>query len=959
MKIHLLYFFLVAILMSACNSSQQAFKLIQKQKFIEAKGKIDKAILKDSLNADLYYVYSILYTDTAYQAYDIDSSFYFIKQAIKDYQSSDAKTKEKLHKQGIDSFTLVRQKLFNDTLAFKRAQESHDVQSYQNFLDTHPDAPQSQLEQVIQSRNSLAYRAASNLDTYMAYKEFMDTYPEADEYRLANEKFNTLVFRDKTQAGNLASYIEFLEAFPDSPFRAQAEEQILQITTASNQLSAYEDFIEKYPESKHLRLAVNLLFHLYLVDQDEESFFTQYNNYPFIDSLRQAYKVSKRVLAPIFENEHYGLLNSQGKYSIETSYDLIPNRYLCEGISNQFVHLATTDARNVFHRLLTKNNETIYEYRLPINNISHPGYLYRQKVHAMDAGLMLIENEKGKYQLMHQSGTTIYPKTPGVYPLDTALLVSGISSESMPYQFVKIQADGLWGLISFTGRVLLEPIYEEIEDYGNFIVVGKQKSKAITSRKKIIESADQHKLKLSFIYEDVALIDQEHIAAFTDEYETALDINFDTSVPLARHNIIRLIKGDGSQHKKWLLRENRTEAYVKNDSLLNRKKAVYYLYDKQKLADQPETIYQKAYFNNRWLALKNKEGFHLFDLQAEHEKVVYDSVKLVGESFALLFESYQDAKDSVKVLFQHGGKLALVSPERINFLLLKPGNSSGEKEKEYLLISPQNGPKEVWSQSGKRVLTGRFSNLSLYPSGKFVVEDKGKKGLLDSLGNELIPIRYQGISNYKDSTLAIFQNKKFGIYRYSSNTLIEPKYDAMLQPYGLPVYSHEDSSYYEVYVAKNKNGYGLINQNNTQLTDFIFDEIRYWNDTSALVRANEEWMIYRFSPTKKYEEEGDYVLYEGISDFDVVETAAQEMVIKIYKEGGYGILSNQRGEILGPTYDDIRLFGSISDEESIYYSEKYVPEAELYIIIHMDYTGKIIKRQALTSEQYDRVYCEE
>lgn len=959
MKKHLLFIFLIFFLISACNSSKQALKLLQKQKFAEVKHTLDKAIAKDSLNADLYYVYSLLYTDTSYSAYNIDSSFYFIRKAIEDYQASDVKSKEKLQKQGIDSLALILQKLYNDTLAFERAQNLHEVQSYQNFLDTHPDAPQNQIQEAIQSRNRLAYEAASNLDSYEAYKEFMDTYPQALEFNLAKERYNTLVFREKTRSGDLQSYLDFLEAFPNSPFRPQAEEQILQITTASNQLNTYESFIKNYPSSQHLPLAVNLFYHLYITAHDKESFFSNYNNYPFADSLKRAAQLNERMLAPIFENQHYGLLDSKGRHVIENQFDLIPIHYFCEGVTDQIIHLATADEDDVLHSLLSKAGETIYEYQLPRNNIESPGSLYQQKVHELEAGLMLIENEKGNYQLMHQSGLPIYPKVADTYPLDTVSLVPGMSSESAPYQFIKTKENGSWGLISFSGRVLLEPVYEEIEEYGNFIVLSKQSLKAITTREKIITSANQNPLELSFRFEDVALLDQQHIVAFTDEYETVLDIDLNTAVPLARHNIIRLINGIESQNKKWLLRENRTEAYVKNDTLLNRNTAAYYLYDKQSLAEQPEVTYQKAYFNNRWLALKNKEGFHLFDLQTDNEKNVYDSVKLVGESFALLFESYQDAQDSVKVLFQNGGKLALVSPERITFLLLRPGSTAGEKEKEYLLISPKNGPKEVWSQSGKRILTGNFSNLNVYPLGLFVVEERGKKGLLDSLGNELVPIRYQGISNYKDSTLALFQNKRFGIYRYSSKTIIEPRYEAMLQSYGQAVYQKEDSLYYEVFIARKDGAYGLINQSNTQLTDFAFEEVRYWNDTAAFVKSEDEWMIYRFSRTEKFDDEEEYILYDGISDFEEIQSDTEEKVIKIYKDGGYGILSNQRGEVLAPTYDDIRLFGSISDQGSIYYSEKYVPEADLYIIIHLDYEGNIIKRQALTSEQYDMVFCEE
>ncbi|WPP52264.1 WG repeat-containing protein [Catalinimonas niigatensis] len=961
MKRTLPFILLIIFFAVACNSGKQALKLFSKQKYAAGQSKLDKALTKDSLNADLFYVYSLLYTDTAFIGYDIDSSFLYIKRALADYHSTDTKTKSKFQaKLGIDSLVLWQQKLLTDSLAYERASNAHTVPAYQRFLDEHPDA--LQVEEATQIRNQLDFHAATESDTYGSYKNFMDAYPGAEQYNLARDRYNTLLFREKTKEGTLLSYLNFLQAFPDSPFRPQAEEQILQITTASNDLDAYENFISQYPQSVHRRLAVNLLYHLYREKHSSEAFFRQYPKLPYPDSLKRAAKIDQKVLAPVFENQHYGLMDHTGKYLIATNYDLIPADYFCEGVSAQIVHLAVKEKNQAVHQVLTKSGELIYEYRLPLSTDEVSGSLNHQKIHEIGVGLLLIENEKGKYFLFHQSGYTLYPDTYETYPLDTAILINsiptiGANHEYASYQFIKIQQDGLWGLISFTGRVLLEPVYDEIEAYGNFMAITKDGNIAVSNRTQLIEAANQNAPSLSFLYDDVALIDNQHIVAYTDGYETAIDQNLKIAVPLGRHNIIRMIDDNGPQDKKWLLRENRTEAYVRNDSLKNQQVATYYLYDKNSTS-LPSMTYQKAYFNNYWVALQNKKGFHFFDFQKEQESQVYDSVKLIGENFALLFRRYPNAKDSVKVLFQNGGLLALASPEKLNFLLLKPTSTTIDKKQEYLLISPNNGPKEVWSQYGKRIIQGNFDNISIYPSGLFGVEQRGKRGLLDSLGNELVPNRYQGISNYDEGLLAIFQNKKFGAYRYSSKTLIEPKYDAVLQNYGQPVYHPKDSSYSELYVARKDGAYGIINRENTQLSDFAFDEISYWNDTSAFVRQNDEWMIYRFSRQEKFDKEQDYVLYDEINDYQLLEQTADETIIKIYKKSGYGILSNRRGEILSPTYDDIRVFGNAINTGSMYLSEKYVPEADLYIVIHLDYAGNIIKRQALTSEQYDKVFCE-
>lgn len=946
------------MILSACNTPQQVLKLMEKHQYQDASAKLEKALSKDSLNADLFYVYSLLYTDTAYQGYDIDSSYFYINKAVADYAVTDIKTREKLQKKlGLDSLVLVEQKLLNDSLAYLRAQESHSLYSYQSFLDSHPGAPQT--SDAIDNRNQLAYRAAAELDTYEAYKTFMDTYPRAKEYALAQERYNTLVFRVKTRAGDLEGYLSFLEAFPDSPFRPQAEQQILEITTAANRLDEYEDFARKYPQSKHMPLAVNLLFHLYKETHPIDSFFVQYANLPLTDSLKAIHQQGASMLAPVFEEGHYGLMDSQGGYIFPTTYDLIPAEYLCEGVEGEVVHLATEVGGQEVHQLRNKTGALIYDFTLPLSEDPSAAKMEDDYLHPLGAGMFLTKIDQDGYALLHQSGRRLLPNGDMSSLLEDARLLPADNEDrnlQAPFQFIVYQVDGLWGLATFTGRVLLPPEYEDIEALDAFVILRKNGKAAVTNREAIVDVANQRPLELSFLYDDVSLLDDRHLIAYTEDYESVIDINLDVVVPLERHNVIRKIENSDLQSARWLLREDRTEAYVRNDTLLNRTASVYYLYDKQQDRKKSET-YDKAFFSDNWLSLQNRQGFYFINLQNSNEPQSYDSVKLVGENFALLFKYFDQGKDSVTVLFPNERKLALASPDKISFLLLTPNSNSNERE--YLLIAPQQGPKEIWSQYGNRILMDKFKGVRVFGPGLFVIEKNRDKGLLDSLGNELLPFRYEEISNYQDGLLTVFDNGKFGAYQHNTQTIISPQYEAALRTYGEPVWVAEDSVYTQRYIAREDDKYGIINDRETQLTAFNFDNIVYWNDTATLVKEEGFWSIYKVSAEVPYNEDADYLLYEGIEEYDLLEATEQEKLYKIYKKGGYGILSDQRGELLAPTYDDIRLLGSIANPNSIFLAEKYVPEAELYIVIHLDTTGNIIKRQALTSEQYDRIFCEE
>ncbi|MFP4091632.1 MAG: WG repeat-containing protein [Cyclobacteriaceae bacterium] len=953
----------LALSLTACSSSQQALKLINKQKYQAAQEKIDKALAKDSLHADLLYVYSLLYTDTAFASYDIDTAHFFILASIEDFTRSDAKKRSKYFKAiSLDSTALLQQKQRIDSLAFLKFKNINTVTAYQQFVEEYPDASQRQEAESL--RNELAYEAALEQDTYQAYQAFMEAYPEAKQYEQAKERYNTLVFKASTWQGNLQSYLDFLASFPKSPYRANAEKQILEISTADNQLSAYLDFIRQYPQSPHLRLAINQFYHLYKEKYGAEAFFSEYAELAWVDSLKKAYEASAQVFAPVFEDNKYGLINSQGTYAINTDYDLIPEDYLCEGVTEDLVHLGIQDGNRIRHQLLDKSGAKVYSFDTEMTTFEQDEGILRQKlIYHLPAGLLLIRQEEGTYQLMQQAGILLMPDQ----TIDTLELVPAVSKASenaAPFQFIKFAQNGRWGLATFNGRVLLEANYSEIEAYEEFITLSQEGSIAVTNRSSVAAIADQRPLELSFLYEDVALMDDRFLVAYTDKYETVLDENLDIAVPSDRHTIVRSFKGDNPQEKLWLLRKDDFEAYVSNDSLLNRRISTYYLYQKEQADSQ--ITYRDVYYSNDWLALKHDQGFMFYDFSTTGvpqagepqagKPLAYDSVKLIGDSFALLFKESTTGTDSVTIRYKTGRSDTMSPADELNFLLLNAG--AGSQRQEYLLIAPRQGKKEIRSVNGELVLQDDFTDVKVYDHGLFVIEQKNRKGLLNHEGKTLLPFRYEAISNYKDGLLALFRNKKFGTYHHATKTLIEPAYESVLQAYGEAVLNLSDSVLSELFIARKEGALGLINQKNEPLAAFAFDEISYWNDTSALVRQANEWALIRIPRFGKYEKEHDYVLYSGIDDFSIVEEEGGEKVLKIYKEGGYGIISNRKGELLGPTYDDIRLLGSVNDVQSLYMAEKYVPEADLYIVIHIDTSGKIIKRQALTPEQYDNVFCE-
>ena len=150
------------------------------------------------------------------------------------------------------------------------------------------------------------------------------------------------------------------------------------------------------------------------------------------------------------------------------------------------------------------------------------------------------------------------------------------------------------------------------------------------------------------------------------------------------------------------------------------------------------------------------------------------------------------------------------------------------------------------------------------------------------------------------------------------------------------------------FIGSKGSSFGLVNRENQDVTGYKFDVILDWNDSIALVKEEEEW--------KLYDVKNDNYVFEGISEYKSLRDDEQEKILLITKNSKSGILSNKYGEVVGATFNDIINIGSV--ENPVYFAEKYIHEAEFYVVIYYDAKGKILRKQIFTeAEEYDKIYC--
>ena len=970
-------------LLFACSGAKTAASLLEKQKFALAQEKLDKAVEKDSLPVDVYYVYSLLYTDSLFSGYDIDTAYHYVQQATNWYPQLTEKQRAKLYQRLlIDTTRLQRQKLRIDSLAYARANEQPSIQSYQRFLDNFPSAPQ-QL-QATANRNRLVYDSIQQVDTYPGYKYFMDTYPDAEQYPLARQRYNTLAFQELTQKGDLRSYLSFLKDYPNSPYRPQAERAIFEISTAGNHLESYAAFARKYPSSASARQAVNTLFHLYKSRYVPHNFLQDFPNLPYADSLRTSILLESSMRAPLPSDGHYGFVDEQGKSVIDARYDRLPETYFCEGVQADFIHAGSLEENQLLHWVLTKSGVPIFSFTQSADSSD-----LRIDEAVVDRGAGLLEVVAGdRRSLRHKAGHVIIPEQEQVEEVE--LLPSDDQADEtwpVPYQFIKYRVGEQWGIKSFSGRTLLTPAYEAIEAYGSFLVLERDGLLAITNRRTVLEQMGST-FSPDFSYDDVALLEGQYLVAYQGEKETVLDERLQAVVPLDNHSVVRRFGDDAPATNHWLVKQTDTIQRVVNDSLVTQPQVSYLLLPPTDPAHD-SARWQKAFYNGQWLALQSQEKFLLTDYRgANNTTKAYDSVQILSERFVLAFEASDTGQDSVTVLSDHGiqRSFARQTPARTRptFRLLRSGGGVASKHlNEYLLVDPISNFPLILNPRGEVIFEGKLTGATAYPHGLLAIQQGRYQRLIDSTGQELLPPRYDGIGNYQaPGSLSLFKGKKFGLYQYPTGTLIEPVYESALTSYHTA-----DSAAQSLFVAKENGKYGIVTATNQRMSPFAFERVVYWNDTSALVKADGQWMIYRLTDqiTNWSSLNEEHILYGGIEDFSFFQMGGtplvmpdrdgtplvmpdgnrndtlqneNEQLLRIYANNSYGVLSNRRGEVLSPTYDGISLFGDATTDNYLYFTEKYVPEAELYIMIYLNATGQLVKRLALTPDQYDRVYCD-
>ena len=261
------------------------------------------------------------------------------------------------------------------------------------------------------------------------------------------------------------------------------------------------------------------------------------------------------------------------------------------------------------------------------------------------------------------------------------------------------------------------------------------------------------------------------------------------------------------------------------------------------------------------------------------------------------FCSYVWFKENGKWGFMDLNKKVLIKPNYEAIIRLENSNFIKTKINEKWGLVNCNG---------KEILDNEFDKISYLGDGYFLVEKNNLKGVVDSFGKLIIDLKYKDIS---------YSNKKFVLYdgNYWRFENIKFSYLEFVS---------------DLLIAKKDEFFGIIDTNGVVLIDFYYDSIRIFNNFIFVKKSN-YGTLFNTKFEKISENIDSFVIFENFlkfrkfgkwgliskngsllleAEYDYIDKSDVNGLIRIVKDGYFGLFDLNKGIILKPKYKFIYRF---------------------------------------------------
>lgn len=462
--------------------------------------------------------------------------------------------------------------------------------------------------------------------------------------------------------------------------------------------------------------------------------------------------------------------------------------------------------------------------------------------------------------------------------------------------FLATRKNNGWSIWTLAGYPLLTETADEIRDAGNIVVIQSDQKIRLATSKAIVDSADQLPLKLSDVFEETKPWSESMLWVRSGNLQGVLNQSLEVHIPFDEGQL-------SSTYFGAIRNGNMTTLYNRNGAVIATGKAIK--------IQQP------------WVLINTGSYWTTFDpLSEKFDNIRYDSAYFRGPFVVGMNGDTLHVHMNRKLVKEFHG------PVQIDFI---PGRDS----MAFMVVTDPK-QKTLYNQSGKKLFAVTSERVQHAGRDFFIVTKKDKKGLASADGKLLLPQEFDAIGTIQDDNVSILKSGRFGIYNCRKKKLIKPEYTKNLSPY-TP----------DILLAYKDGAWGFVKWDNKPVSRFEFADVKYWTDSVALVKIRSTWQLFNIYT-------GEIEL-DKIRKYTVIRDTPDEKLYIIQQENRFGVISSIRGVVIPISFSDIVNVGSA--EEPLYFTEKHVEEASLFVVIYYSAEGKFIRKEVYEQDDYERIYC--
>ncbi len=822
------------------------------------------------------------------------------------------------------ALVLLRKSLTADTSAVAAKYVTAQYFSRPQNEDYSLDSAYRYVNRAMQSFKAASGRVRNSL------RKFPVDSTVITDFRLRIEE---LAFEEARNADSEESYTHFIKTFVASSLQGTAIKLRHKVAfadaSAANTPASFKKFLENYPESEQAVVAQERLDHLIFQEGTRDKNLVAYTSY--LEANPDS-RYRKNVEQNIFE-----ILTAEGSPEGFLAFvDQYPGSYFSKrAMDFLFYLLPEEQRREKFIRFKSDSIRALLDaedsFLVPFLQKGKFGFINEAGKVVVDAHLESISDEylcgninedllvieggivsrlgafilRGDVNAMDEVGAgyvlaetsdggILIHKSGFVFPEKDIQDARLISG-----QFLALQKEERWGIFSLAGRRLVEYECQKIDAIGNVLVMQINDRFVLSTASSLAAMANNEKGRFTDAFDEVRKLNTDKILVRVKNFEGVLDQNLEILVPAQEQKLTAAFFG--------MVATTSDGHFTIND-----------------FGEQSEK-FLRLQVVNPWVAVKNTSGWMLYDPKLRIPKSVsYDSIAIHG-FFALGIRN-----DSLEIHTPaHSGNFIVLPPQdRVEHL-------SANDSTAYLLVT-KGRKTTVYNNKGAKMFTVSYDKIQSAGQGFFIVSQKEKKGLMNASGKLVLPVEYDAIGTAAEGTISLLRAMKFGAYDYRKGKLIKPEYEKNLGRYTGDIFT--------VF----RNGlWGFVSAENKPLSKIEFQEIIPWTDSVAFVRKNDQYELHEIFSGKG--------LITGIRSISIIRNTPGDRVFILRQGEDLGVLSSANGFIIPMKFSDIVNVGST--EVPVYFTEKHVPEASLFVVIYYNSGGEFIRKEVYEQDDYEQIYC--